>query len=207
MGAAAAQQQLGVGRHSVHVDGQMSERVGWPAAAARLAALPARFAETSIEFAQNEGTANCCLPLLAMLTVLGRHCKFSTSSGGAAQQKQPRRPSLRQLPQVDGFVGGGAAHNRLLGVEHNPAARVRRGAQPSAWHARQRAVRHAPSPPSRLQTARASASNHPTASPVGHASSEAHSFTDPECPGSLYMRLRVCAFQTYTMRSPLPAAT
>jgi len=35
----------------------------------------------------------------------------------------------------------------------------------------------------------------------------AHSFTDPEWPGSLYMRLRVCAFQMYTVRSPLPAAT
>lgn len=33
------------------------------------------------------------------------------------------------------------------------------------------------------------------------------SFTLPLCPGSLYMRLRVAAFQMYTQRSALPAVT
>ena len=34
-----------------------------------------------------------------------------------------------------------------------------------------------------------------------------HSLTLPLWPGSLYMRLRVCEFQMYTQRSPLPAVT
>lgn len=42
-------------------------------------------------------------------------------AGAASTWKPPLPPSLRQLAQVDGLVGRRAAHNGLLGVEHNPA--------------------------------------------------------------------------------------
>lgn len=42
-------------------------------------------------------------------------------AGAASTRTPPLPPSLCQLAQVDGLVGRRAAHNGLLGVEHNPA--------------------------------------------------------------------------------------